>query len=608
MLFTLETCHATSVGACQKTGLISHNLAPREFTSDLYVYIPNSAGSRSFLFSGDNRFIRFSGEEKSVSLMGFAVYRRSRNKTGDLRVNLFRTATSQFLCAEPSYDVGNLWVNRPSAGEWELFTLRPAEVYSPIVLMNMSIADMLLPLSLNAKSAHLFLRSDINFSLLNAVQFQECPEQFLRMLSTDELKTLARLLTSDVAAVNVLSILLRDDVWISSGLKNLVGFLNKHSLSKDFVTTVDQSFDNDYTSGLDGNFSSSGHLLNSLARRIVVTEKETCIVAVARNEGMYLLEWVAYHRKLGFENIFIYSSENNDGSDDLLDALAKEGLIFWIKNHCGESINMQIKSYAHALQINPFLTAFRWAAFIDIDEYVVIDSELYSDIYEFLAEKDAAGSDAVALSWLVFGTSRKSRFEFRPVTQRFQIRENNVNPHIKSIFRPHKFIHSKAHYPVQDNISVRRFVNAIDLPHNEIETGNLSFSSNPVDKGAWINHYHFKSLEEYVLRRSYGRSFERFTDINVDSLSSDWFEWLINYQKVDGTFDNRLTKCCPNLASDIAALRAIPRVCVAADKVDMMHSRRRNRLEGIIAAMPRFHQKDLPENTWLNLVMGQPDE
>ncbi len=55
----------------------------------------------------------------------------------------------------------------------------------------------------------------------------------------------------------------------------------------------------------------------------------------ARNEGSYLLDWIAYHRSIGFDHIFIYTNDNTDGSDDLLDRLAYTGAVTWLRNELG---------------------------------------------------------------------------------------------------------------------------------------------------------------------------------------------------------------------------------------------------------------------------------
>ena len=56
------------------------------------------------------------------------------------------------------------------------------------------------------------------------------------------------------------------------------------------------------------------------------------IIVTTKNEGPFLLEWIAYHRLIGFDNIVVFSNNNEDGSDVLLSALGDAGLIRYYDN------------------------------------------------------------------------------------------------------------------------------------------------------------------------------------------------------------------------------------------------------------------------------------
>ncbi|HLQ18006.1 MAG TPA: glycosyltransferase family 2 protein, partial [Tabrizicola sp.] len=44
---------------------------------------------------------------------------------------------------------------------------------------------------------------------------------------------------------------------------------------------------------------------------------EVVLVSAMRNEGPFLLEWVAYHRVIGVRQIVIVSNGSTDGSDEI---------------------------------------------------------------------------------------------------------------------------------------------------------------------------------------------------------------------------------------------------------------------------------------------------
>ena len=51
------------------------------------------------------------------------------------------------------------------------------------------------------------------------------------------------------------------------------------------------------------------------------------MVAIAKDEGVYLHEWIAYHRLVGFDEVLVYDHESTDGSTELLAELAGRGMV-----------------------------------------------------------------------------------------------------------------------------------------------------------------------------------------------------------------------------------------------------------------------------------------
>ncbi len=42
------------------------------------------------------------------------------------------------------------------------------------------------------------------------------------------------------------------------------------------------------------------------------------ICAIFKNEGPYILEWVAYHRAVGFDHFVLYDNASTDGGSDVV--------------------------------------------------------------------------------------------------------------------------------------------------------------------------------------------------------------------------------------------------------------------------------------------------
>jgi hypothetical protein len=59
----------------------------------------------------------------------------------------------------------------------------------------------------------------------------------------------------------------------------------------------------------------------------------TVLISSLRNEGPCLLEWVAFHCAIGFDRIVIAHNDCDDGSAQMLSALAELGWITAIENN-----------------------------------------------------------------------------------------------------------------------------------------------------------------------------------------------------------------------------------------------------------------------------------
>ncbi|MEL6517088.1 MAG: glycosyltransferase family 2 protein, partial [Pseudomonadota bacterium] len=77
----------------------------------------------------------------------------------------------------------------------------------------------------------------------------------------------------------------------------------------------------------------------------------TTLIATARNEGPFLLEWVAYHRAIGFDHIVVLSDTSEDGSEALLDKLASTRAITHIpadQQTTAPDQSFPARAYTHA--------------------------------------------------------------------------------------------------------------------------------------------------------------------------------------------------------------------------------------------------------------------
>ena len=51
------------------------------------------------------------------------------------------------------------------------------------------------------------------------------------------------------------------------------------------------------------------------------------IVAILKNESPYVLEWVEYHRSIGFQKFFLYNNDSTDNVKELLAPYVQAGIV-----------------------------------------------------------------------------------------------------------------------------------------------------------------------------------------------------------------------------------------------------------------------------------------
>ncbi len=241
-----------------------------------------------------------------------------------------------------------------------------------------------------------------------------------------------------------------------------------------------------------------------LAKR---TERQTYqgigVLATFKNEGAWLIEWVAHYRLLGFDRIIIYSNDNSDGSDTLLEALAKNGIITWCNSICSDSARPQFKAYGHALNFLEEAISLEWLLIVDADEFLVLHH--WQTVQDYIKSPCFAHADAIAINWRMFGTSGHQERTDGLVTERFTQAGKTYNQHVKSMFRPNKVISSGCHTPVFINSDVV-YVNASGdfYPAFYLEGHNPAHAIKADGSQAQVNHYISKSEEEYLIKMGRG--------------------------------------------------------------------------------------------------------
>ncbi|MFD6563054.1 glycosyltransferase family 2 protein [Micromonospora profundi] len=274
-----------------------------------------------------------------------------------------------------------------------------------------------------------------------------------------------------------------------------------------------------------------------------------CVVAIARNETPYLLEWVAYQKVIGADHIVIYDNGHDAPGRRLLQALDRAAVITCVSWRGHFPHGPQVPAYEDALE--RLRGTSKWVLFCDLDEYAVpVEADRLTDV---LAAADDL--DGMWLPWLIFGSSGELVHRPAPVIQRFQRRQyadaDTVTP-VKSVVRPTRVVRPHLHV---HHLETTAYGNPRGERDFLLARDGVSRRSAQPARGmdiARIHHYMTKSQSEWRAKVARGRADRGWAD-NVVSRDPDEFaRWNLNEVR-----DSTALRFLPALREEMAALQLL---------------------------------------------------
>lgn len=231
-----------------------------------------------------------------------------------------------------------------------------------------------------------------------------------------------------------------------------------------------------------------------------------------KNEGIFIVEWVAFHRALGFEMFVVFTNDCDDATVPLLKAIQRDGGLIHVHNKLTSEETPQASALRQGFAMD-VVQASEWVLVSDVDEFLVIDLPDHSILG--LADL-ASDSDAVAILWKSFGSQGYLKDNGSLIHERYlmcQKRIRSRHAFHKTFFRPRSFGSISPHMP---KLPVRgRQVKAINTAgkalaprsmfhqHRDRWIANRSLLT---WENAAIHHYAVKSRDVLQLKRQRGRA------------------------------------------------------------------------------------------------------
>lgn len=238
------------------------------------------------------------------------------------------------------------------------------------------------------------------------------------------------------------------------------------------------------------------------------------IVGCMKNEGPYILEWVAYHRAMGVDNFLIYTNGCEDGTSEILDRLQELGYVQHRNNDEWKGNSPQQHALNQSLKEDLIKNA-EWIIHIDVDEFINVrcgDGRL-SDFFTLVPD-----ATNVAMTWRLFGHNDIQEFRDDLVIDQFDTCAPKFCP------KPHTAWGFKTMFKnigAYEKISCHRPNKLVDGFRDRVNWVNgsgLPMPSDVIDNG-WrsskksvgydllqLNHYALRSAESFLVKRQRGRA------------------------------------------------------------------------------------------------------
>lgn len=273
-----------------------------------------------------------------------------------------------------------------------------------------------------------------------------------------------------------------------------------------------------------------------------------------RNEGIFVLEWLAHHAGLGFDRIIVVTNDCTDGSDALLDHLAGQGVLTHIRQQVPPGTAPQDAGMDHVLRLCRE-AGISHVLHIDSDEFLVLDGTL--------AELHArtAGADVVPIGWRMFGDSGLT--DWTPgdnVTERNTRSEPAPQPGVtkfKCLFRVAGFARATDHNPCDPLIRDPQVRNPDGTPLSNASLAQAKSSRfRPHDiacaaTSARLYHYAVQSQDVFLMKNDRGDG-QGKTGETKYHLGSNWHR-LANRNDV---VDTGMAPYLPAIRARLAQWRA----------------------------------------------------
>lgn len=300
----------------------------------------------------------------------------------------------------------------------------------------------------------------------------------------------------------------------------------------------------------------------TLVKSTVETPR-TAIVTTMKNEGPFILEWIAYHRVIGVDDFLIYTNDCTDGTDAMLQLLQQKGLVQHRENPFKETDLKPQHAALQAADSEPVIKNADWLICMDVDEFINVkcgDGRL-ADLYAAVGE-----ANMIAITWRLFGNSDIHEFQDGLILDTYDqsALELTRKPHqawgFKTLFHNVGiFKKMGVHRPKGLKSQLWEDINWVNgsgkpMPSDMYRNGWRSTSGTYGYDLVQLNHYAVRCAESFLVKRDRGR----VNHVDRDQGMAYWFRMNNNAQK-----ETSIQRMLPALRAEMDRLMSDPEIAAA---------------------------------------------
>ena len=222
-----------------------------------------------------------------------------------------------------------------------------------------------------------------------------------------------------------------------------------------------------------------------------------CLCVLGKKENKYVREFIHHYKNYGIDKIIIY--DNNDINGEKFETVISDYLkskFVEIRNFRGQ-VKIQIRAVQDCYKTN--YQKYDWFMMFDMDEFIYLEN--FKNAKIFLKDKRFSNCNLIHLNRRFYTDNNQIYYKKKLLSKRFtQYTTNftNVKPILRGkleniIIKNHHIINSKY-----------KACNGFGLIKNDSFTDFNYY---------YLNHYYFKSTEEFIDKLNRGDSFYTNNDL-----------------------------------------------------------------------------------------------